>query len=227
MVYKKRLRHRKVRKTGKRKTFRRFKRRIPRTIGPPGHFTTKVKYSDIRQVSLAPTGYDLRYWRLNSLNDPDASGAGGQPLYHDQYSAMYGAYRVFGCKVNWKIAVSTSASSWYAPYVCMVPYMTAPGYTTIETAMQAPMAVWKMLLPGHTVASLTKYYRVSSICGVPGTAVRDEDNYAATVSSNPLSQCNLQVWIQNNDGSASFVTTQEMTLTYYVKYYNRILPNSS
>lgn len=213
--------------TKRRKYVRPVKRTIPRAPGPPITVFTKLKYSDRKQVALGASGSYQYYWRINSLNDCDASGGGGQPLYHDQYSAMYNNYRVYATKVDYRVFTTMTGSQYYAPYVCMVPYITAPGYSTIETAMQAPFSTWRVAVPGQNVTTLRKYYKMSVIAGISKNAYSAEENYSATTSANPINGINLQTFITNNDGTSSLVLTIEMTMTFYVKYYNRILPNAS
>lgn len=231
MVMRKPYRRRRLRprrKMGsKRRYVRHVKRAIPRAPGPPISVFTKVRYSDRKQVALGASGSYQYYWRLNSVNDCDASGGGGQPLYHDQYSAMYNNYRVYGTKVDYRVFVTLTGSQYYAPYVCMVPYVVAPGYSTIETAMQAPFSTWRVAVPGQHVTTLRKYYKMSTIAGISKTAYSSEENYSAVTNQNPLNSVNLQTFITNNDGTASIVLTIEMTMTFYVKYYNRLLPNAS
>jgi len=61
----------------------------------------KLTYAD--QIRLDPTvgGVPKTYvFRANSLFDPDYSFTGHQPLYYDQYSAIYKAYKVYGSKIT-------------------------------------------------------------------------------------------------------------------------------
>lgn len=60
-------------------------------------------------VSVAPAAnFSLQQMRLNSLFDPDLTGAGHQPYCFDQYSALYASYCVTKCTVRIK-AIMTSA----------------------------------------------------------------------------------------------------------------------
>lgn len=60
---------------------------------------TSLKYSDTK--SLSPGGgAAFHTFRLNSINDPDYTGVGHQPLFHDQWAALYSSYRVLGVKFS-------------------------------------------------------------------------------------------------------------------------------
>lgn len=68
-------------------------------------FRTRLTYCDTK--TLVPAAGQARYvWRLNSLFDPDFTGGGHQPGYHDEWALLYKKYRVTGCK--WYITCSPS-----------------------------------------------------------------------------------------------------------------------
>lgn len=60
---------------------------------------TSLKYCDTKTLSPGG-GAAFHTFRLNSINDPDYTGVGHQPLFHDQWAALYSSYRVLGCKVR-------------------------------------------------------------------------------------------------------------------------------
>jgi len=75
-----------------------------------------LRYTDFLAISTtAGTGNQYVY-RLNSIYDPDLTGAGHQPYGHDTLAAIYNRYRVFRC--SWKITIPTQQST--MP-ICVVP----------------------------------------------------------------------------------------------------------
>jgi len=74
-------------------------------FGFPDTLTTKVKYADIFNVTGVSGTLGNAVFQLNSLFDPDLTGAGHQPMYFDQLcgaagSAPYARYRVKGASIK-------------------------------------------------------------------------------------------------------------------------------
>lgn len=204
------------------------RRRIPRPIGPPTHMYQKVKYFSLRQVSLAASTLEQRQWSLNSLFDPDVSGVGGQPYYHDQFSTMFQRYRVYGCKVTVKYNYGLNSSSGYSPTIAIVPWTGAtPSWSTIDTALNVKGAVWGMMNLYQKPQTFKKYYNIAHLFGVPKKEVADDDAYQALVTASPSKQAYLYVMINNNDGTNALVVSIAIQLTYYCKYYQNVEPSAS
>jgi hypothetical protein len=54
---------------------------------------TRLTYCDTKTLDPGAT-YAYHTWRAHSIYDPDYSAVGHQPLYHDQWQALYENYRV-------------------------------------------------------------------------------------------------------------------------------------
>lgn len=89
------------------KAKKRFVTRAPRPLtrtlfsplaGPVNGFPevlrTTLRYQDNYTLTSSSGSAAQNIFRLNSLFDPDYTGAGHQPLYFDQIAAIYGNYRV-------------------------------------------------------------------------------------------------------------------------------------
>lgn len=79
-----------------------WRNRMFRTYRNPLTLTrlkTTVHYNQVISLDPKPNtigagGSNMWQFRANSLFDPDASGAGHQPMYHDNYANLYQKYRV-------------------------------------------------------------------------------------------------------------------------------------
>lgn len=220
---------RKSRKTGKRKSKRNASRRIPKMpVGIPNYMFARMRYTSVRQASVAATSDDTRYWRLNSVYDPDYSGVGHQVYYHDQYSAIYQTYIVYAVKVTMKVTCASSTANMYYPAMCMCPYSgAAPSWSSFETMKEATKAQSRVLIPGQTVALFKAFYKINSIFGVPKLTVKTDDGFAASVFADPANVAYLVLRFQNQDGATAVTYSADLSLTYYVKYFQRQNPVSS
>lgn len=211
---------RNVKKGKSKKGYRRYRRRIPRSIGPPTHLFTKLVYTDLGQWSLTPLAASGREWSMSSLFDPDKSGGGSQPTYFDQYAAFFARYLVYGCKVEWTVSASSSTTNLYHPQICMVPYLStaSPLYTTIKGAMQSKYAKYRTIIPGQNVVKIKSYFHLPKLWGASSSQYKDDD-YAGTINSSPSLNTYLHLWIQNHDGTATVTVGSQIKLTYYCKFY--------
>jgi len=83
----------------KRTKYSKFKRKyVPRFKAPLGNFaaTKTVALRYVQDFTLDPSGSTsaINKFAVNSLYDPDQSGSGHQPMFRDNYAAIYGTYRV-------------------------------------------------------------------------------------------------------------------------------------
>jgi len=72
--------------------------------GFPKKMIMTHKYSELYNLSSvlgAQTNHNIR---CNGMYDPFASGAGHQPMYFDQMSALYNHYTVIGSKITYTIS---------------------------------------------------------------------------------------------------------------------------
>jgi len=218
-------------KYGKRRMYRkkRYTKRnyMPKVIGGADRSYVKLAYADLYQASVSASTLSTRVWHLNNVFDPDYTGAGGQPLYYDQIAAMYSRYRVFGCSISVTVAISSGSTNMYHPIVCIVPYISSPGYSTILTAMQAPRARYKIAIPGQQVIKLKAYYSVAKLYGVSRKMVDDDDVFQATTTAGPARPAYVGVYVYNADGAQSITLSSYVKLVYYTRFESRYIPAAS
>lgn len=81
----------------------------------------KVRYYENYQTSgVAFTPCLYRYWRLNSIFDPNFSGTGHKPYGTDQLAVYWTRYRVIGCAYNIKFRMVESSANQYDDVMCAV-----------------------------------------------------------------------------------------------------------
>jgi hypothetical protein len=90
--------------------------RVPR-IGPfgkdvygfPDRITTELRYHMTTPLNSTTGSVAKQGFRWNSCFDPDYTGSGHQPLYWDQYTAMYDNYVVSDARAVVKFANASNA----------------------------------------------------------------------------------------------------------------------
>jgi len=71
---------------------------------------TTMDYCDTKTIT-AGSGMSGHNFLLNNIYDPDSTGIGHQPAFHDQWQALYARYRVISCQ--WWITFAPMRSATY------------------------------------------------------------------------------------------------------------------
>lgn len=88
-----------------------LKKVVAAGLGFPQRMIVRLKYCDVIDDQLPITSlYSYRYC-ANGLYDPDITGTGHQPMYFDQYMALYDHYTVLGSKITCQVGYQTSGNA--------------------------------------------------------------------------------------------------------------------
>lgn len=71
---------------------------VPRMFGFPPRIITRMRYN--AYVTLTATSLVGNTFNMTSIFDPDTTGVGHQPMYHDQFANIYAHYTVLGSKIR-------------------------------------------------------------------------------------------------------------------------------
>lgn len=84
--------------------------------GLPRQVMVKHKYVQSIIFNIPAGGLGQFAWRANGMFDPYVAGGAGehQPMYFDQYAALYEHYCVIGSKITFKVSYGTNSAP--APY---------------------------------------------------------------------------------------------------------------
>lgn len=200
-----------------------------RVHGFPKNVCTTFKYCQL--VSLASTSGSVNYntFRANSIFDPDQSGTGHQPMYHDNYVTIYNNYRVLGSKITVTFTPQTESfdvagpsSSKLGPWYIGINGTngTSSYSATPETRWEAndsSFAVLNTRTGADGVMTLTEQYSPVETLGRPAT----DDVVSSVTNANPSQQWYWQPWIADASGSTSTVLLF-VQIEYTVQFFNLI-----
>lgn len=122
---------------------------VPRTVMVPAGRQNAVPEKRLvtlryfQQVALTPAVAGVpgvQVFRANSLYDPDATGAGGQPQAFDQYMAFYNTYTVVGAKITVVPLVSSAASASGVAGIQL--RLDSVASTDVKQYIEGPYCVW-------------------------------------------------------------------------------------
>jgi len=81
-----------------------------KSFGFPDRLVVKLRYDDIKQLTMTSGALGLLQFNMNSIFDPDITGTGHQPMYFDQYCAMYDHYTVLKSMIKVTVVANTQAA---------------------------------------------------------------------------------------------------------------------
>lgn len=207
---------RKFKKRGRKRRRRpRFSVRRMGTINPDAALV-KLKYQE--RIIVAPVTPAFNFtFSMNSMFDPNTSGAGLQPVGFDQWVTMYSYYQVYGssCKVE-AINLDTDAGF----LLCLYPSVAnnPKGYGTASEQKYARTTFIGSRNAGTARRVLKSYMSPMRITGQNTSSL----NYGSIATASPNAQ---RFWICSGisaDGITFPNPVLNFTITYYAKFYHRI-----
>lgn len=199
--------------------------------GPfPSVLNTKLKYTAHHKNVATTLGngyYDSHSWAMNSLYDPDVTGAGNQPLLYDKLfggsDAPYKAYRVNACKIKITWHPDFDVGAYYYIGVFAMNSTAALATNTSTDMRTLPFSKQSIIDPQLTYSKTphhTVFTRVKSF--VPGEY--KSVNYTAHYNANPASMLYYRVYAHGIDSSIEVTVYYDVKITYYCTCYDRDQP---
>lgn len=199
--------------------FRRYRRIGANPI--PLRMRTKLHYVDTCIGNVA-AGASAFFYYQSSLFDPYAPAGGHQPLYFDQYAAMYGYYRVYG--IGYEVEVTTPSA---AAYMNLVVYSNtdASSYGTLSSAAERKGS--KMIpFSAQYRGKLRGYISIANLWAVSKKDVNIDDEFAAAVTTGPVKAGFLFFHVYNSSSTAGDII-MPVKLTYYCEFFRPITVSQS
>lgn len=207
------------RRIGTRRRTTRLKRY---TAIAPRTFVKLVYSGTAQELALVASTINRQVFRLNGMYDPDLSGAGHQPYYYDQWSSMYYNYRVYGAKVEVRVAMSSGYTK--PVYFCLwASDSTVSSITNPDQMVETYGSKLTMLTSDQSSRYVKRYYPIYSIFGIGKQQYSYDPNYAGKlgnvgVGQDPTLVAAVSLMFYSNQ--ASFVNF-DTKITYYAMLYNR------
>lgn len=195
---------------------------INKDVGIPDRMFTKLCITAFQQDSTGT--YNEFVYCINSLYDPYRSYFGTQPMFYDQYSALYQVYKVLGVYVNFQFSRAAASD----PVRIVMYANTASGVATnMEEARQRKGARYGILDSNASQKDLKGFSKYISIRKLFGENL-DDTTYEANVTSNPTTQAYLHIGVMNGDNDGSAIALRlHSYFKFYCTFYDRQNQNES
>lgn len=201
-----------------------------RGIGFPRRLVMELPYRKTRVLTTGTGGAsDYHTIRLNSLFDPDYTGAGQQPLFFDQVTSTSGLYRnylVYAADVE--IVIRNTSTSDIQAWFVADQVDTGAGWTPSSVFTYGERPTWhtKMVEAPTSGGPLSVYhfkrrYHMAKIFGITKKKLYSEDDYSAAYNANPSRVAYLTFGASDNpqSGIAGLTANVEVYVRYHAVFF--------
>lgn len=193
-----------------------------RIFGFPNTIITKLRYCDTFRFTSTAGSTAGYVFAANGLYDPDLSSTGHQPMYFDQYAAIYDQYVVIGAKI--KVTGSNDGNT--AVVFGINGDDDSAGTATLSTKMEQNNSAWITLgtvSSGASIGTMTCTFEPLRDFGI---SAENDGASATSVTANPTELWAFQVFMSAlNSATVSVDCTVE--IDYTVKFTELRTPTPS
>lgn len=189
----------------------------------PDRYVTTMRYSEGITFSCSSANVLYSYSLQSSIYDPDLTAAGHQPLWRDQYAAMFNRYRVFGIKYqvyckNTNVAQLTVLAAQHSS--------SSTTDTSFNLLLERGTARYKFLDSNNSQSNyFGGYLSVPKVYGMSRTQFQADDGFDAAIGADPSKLAYLHLYALTRNTSAD--VNCQIILTYYVELFDRIQVSGS
>lgn len=187
--------------------------RPPSTFGFPNTLITKLRYATFLDLTATGGSVAANVYAANGIFDPDITGVGHQPLYRDNYAAIYDQYVVLGSKI---IVTYLSSVTTLGHYIGIVGDDDATTSTNLETLMEQNNGV--STLVGGAGAPPKTLVKTFSPLDAFGVDVKDDGSSSTAVGTNPAELFCYKVWACPADVTTLSHCYVKVEIVYVVKF---------
>lgn len=195
-------------------------RRVPRTritasLGLPDKALVKHKYVELFANSGEGTTPYVYRFSCNNIFDPNTTGVGHQPLYRDEFAALFNHYRVISSKIKFTIQKLNNTTFNFPLMVLLDVDDDAAANIDIRTQMEMGRNV-KLCQGSDGLSVLRKAWNAKR--HFPSATMQ---NLSAQAGASPAEQSYYNIMIQACDLGSAFSFHGTVEIEYYVQWYEK------
>lgn len=207
---------------------RRKRKDYTATIHMPVPFPQKIRtnltYTQRVQVNPAALTYSYLF-NLNSIFDPDRSGVGHQPCFHDELALLYNRYRVLAFSYEFILSgLNTSARYYVLPMNGVTPPVDLNDAIEGITSAKSGIVTTDASGGPNAIKIIKGYVSLKKLLGEDLSDDRDQ----AVMGSNPVNQATLALGLESLNGSTNLSSVNlTIKFRYHVEIFDRKNPIGS
>lgn len=185
----------------------------------PDSLMVRMNYSANFALTSASGAFAQHVFRGNSIFDPDLTGAGGQPLGHDQWQGLYKKYQVMASKIRVQMVTAPTPTAGAVMYIAPLDQSTS--LVGVLQGVEQPYAVSTVLSPFTSkTVQLDNYLSTKSKFGYK--KVSELNILAANFNTSPAEEFFWSVGMSAVDGAGDVTLHGLVQITYFVKLFDRL-----
>lgn len=187
--------------------------RVQMGMGFPKQIMVTHKYVQSFTMTSTIGAMTSTRFTANGMFDPDITGTGHQPMYFDQYSAIYDHYCVIGSRIVVKAVNTVAGTSAAGRLTILVNDDTSITTSNVETIAEQNQGLSVRIIPaGYNDKPVTMMAKFSAKKFFGGSTLANTE-LQGTTASNPTEQTYYDICMQA-DGGSSLV----MAFTVEIQY---------
>lgn len=193
---------------------------IYRGIGIPSIYCCKLKYSF---TTNANSSFSDLIVRGNGAYDPEVALGGGQPMYWDQLASLYQRYTALSSSIAVTFVNKSGSGEASFTKVGAYPIGTQTSPLTLQEATERDNCKYAQLGPNtgdQGIITLNHYAKATAVLG----KARDEntdDVLSSDISTTPARPWYWHIFAGSLDATTAVNVYIDVTVTYYIKFYDR------
>lgn len=182
--------------------------------GFPNSIVTTLRYADVYTLTSTTGATTSQVWRANGCFDPDQTGGGHQPLFFDEWAAVYNYYTVLGSKIK----VTLHNASDYAGTVCLQGSSTSSLSSTVSLHLEQNNGVNTII--GNKYAEPITMFMTYSPEENMGQDVKNDGSSMTAVTADPSSGEGTYFYglLLTTVSANTSVVTAQVEIEYTVKF---------
>jgi len=163
-----------------------------KSFGFPDRLVVKLRYDDIKQLTMTSGALGLLQFNMNSIFDPDITGTGHQPKGLDQYFGLYDKAVVTSAKIVVKcVTITTTSAGLFG-----ISLRNDTGISiTPDVYVEDPHSVHAALTPYDPNQEVSLVYRPTWFGDSKGEAAQEDDELHFTAGADASKICFAHVWL--------------------------------
>lgn len=196
-------------------------------IGLPSQYICKLKWNVT--VDFNSSHYQEYIINANGPYDPQYALGGSQPMYYDELTSLYDYYNVLSSSVVVNFVNKTAAAGSSFVKCGIFPHGNATNTTGITESTERDSCNFAQLGPNtgdQGIMTVKHYAKTTAVLG-KNNDEKDDDSLSAYKNQLPNEPWYWHVFVGSLDRTSTVNLFADITLVYYVRFFNRALTNTS
>lgn len=192
--------------------------RLRGVTGFPDNFYVTLQY--VRTITFTTVFFDTLVWNANHLGDPEPLSGGHQPMFFDEYKALYDRWEVIS--TSYKMEIINSSPQ--PVHVCMFPHTILTPITNVSKGQEQPYS--KHVMVGNLGQNKGRLASSHTTRQIRGERIVD-DSFSGKQNLAPVRQWFYTTVVVSEPETIAVNVSIKFTMRYRTRFYKRLVSEQS